>query len=70
MMGNFGFGMGFGWVIWLALIIGGYLVLRGRVGSYGGNSENNPSALDILKQRYARGDISKEEFDRMKNDLL
>ncbi|MBI2171195.1 MAG: SHOCT domain-containing protein [Chloroflexi bacterium] len=28
------------------------------------------SALEILKRRYARGDISKEEYEEKKRDLL
>jgi putative membrane protein len=35
-------------------------------GPAGGGSE---SAQDILKKRYARGEITKDEFDRMKKDI-
>jgi len=68
MMGRWG--MGFWWI--------GGLVIMGLfawfVVTMVGRSSNNhyshgESALDILKKRYARGEISKEEFDQMSRDL-
>jgi len=36
----------------------------------GDKSVRSDSAIDIIKSRYAKGDISKEEYDQMKKDLL
>lgn len=35
----------------------------------GGSGSGEPSALETLKQRYARGDISEEEYRRMRQTL-
>lgn len=52
-----------GGVVWLIV----YLARRSEPGQGRATTE---TALDILSKRYARGEISKEEFDRMKRDLI
>ncbi len=71
MMGDFGLGhMGFGWLFWIALIVAGFFLIRGTLSGNSSNQNNSQSALEILKQRYARGEISKDEFEQMKRDLI
>ncbi len=40
------------------------------LGEGGGARREQESALEILKKKYARGEISKEEFEEKKKDLL
>jgi len=55
-------------VLFWALIIG--LVVKLYQFFFSSKSrQNGSSALDILKKRYASGEISKAEFDQMKKDI-
>ena len=64
-----GFGMGFMWVFWAAIVVIVFALAWSYTGK-GERSENSvPSALDMLKQRYARGEISKEEYEEKRKDL-
>lgn len=74
--GGYGFGLGIvGWIFmllfWGLIIVGLVLVVRwlwdqGRPRTDAGSGD---APVEILKRRYARGEINKEEFDRMKQDL-
>jgi len=69
MMGGFGMGLGVMMLIfWIPVIIG--LVLLIKYLSEGGAKRREESALEILKKKYARGEISKEEFEEKKKDLI
>lgn len=61
-----------GLIFWIVFLVG--LVLLAvwafqRFAAGGGGPRGGESALDILKKRYARGEISKEEFEERKRDL-
>jgi putative membrane protein len=66
-MGYGGFGMIFMFLFW-GLIIG-LIVILIRQASSKSNSDKDQSPVDIVKQRYAKGEISKQEFDRLKGEL-
>lgn len=69
--GGHGWGMGFGWLIGLIILgIIIWLVVKVINQSNTSSSSHNKSALDILKERYARGEINKEEFEEMKRNLV
>ena len=65
--------MGFGFVFWL-IIVAGIVALviwavRKSSGRSYGLSSPEPDALEIARRRYARGEISKEQFEQLKQDL-
>ena len=69
-----GYGMGGGWgilglIFWILVIIGLVLLIK-YLWEGGTAKRGQESALEILKERYARGEISKEEFEEKKKDLL
>ncbi len=71
--GNYGWGMGFGWifmVLFWALVILGIVYIVQAVSRRAGQPGTEETSLDILKKRYARGELTKEEFERMKDDLM
>ena len=70
MMGYGSYGGIFMWLIWI-VIIGAIVYLMVNRSRTGGRSEGPATERpeDILKGRYARGEIDKEEYERLKRDI-
>lgn len=72
--------MGFGMLVFWAVVVGGIVLLvrystadRARPGGFaaapGTGSPPRPTAQDILDERYARGEISDEEYRARRETL-
>ncbi len=72
-MGGFGIGwlMPIVWIVIVGLIIWAVVALTRGVGrTREQDLGKQTSALEILKDRYARGEIDKEEFEEKRKDLM
>ncbi len=73
--GMMGPGMFLGGLIWffflILVIIGGIWMIQGSVRrrDLTGRGATSDRAIEILRERYARGEINKEEFEERKRDL-
>lgn len=57
----------FWWILIIAIILIAIgVIMRGRTNQ---SNSKQGSPLEILKERYAKGEISKEEFKERKNEL-
>ena len=70
-------GMGWGWglfgALWMVVFWGSIIALVvwaiNRLSRGGNEPPHSQTPLDIAKSRYARGDISREEFEQIRRDL-
>ena len=75
-MNSLYYGDMFGWgfegimmlIFWIAILLFIILAIKGFQGNESGKSSSK-SAADILKERYAKGEIDKKEFEEKKKDI-
>ncbi len=74
-----GYGPGWGWMIagWImmvvfwALVVAGIVALVRLLGGRSTPSARGPAEapLDVLRRRYAAGELTKEQFEEMKREV-
>ncbi|MFK7603608.1 SHOCT domain-containing protein [Deinococcus sp. SM5_A1] len=79
-MNGYGYGMdsgGFGWIgmlLFMVVVIVGLVVLvralnQGSHGGHAGSVFDTDRTLQIARERFARGELTKEQFEALKRDL-
>jgi putative membrane protein len=66
-MGQIGWWMGGWWFLGIALLILIVAIISRTAGGFAPRAEDAPEA--ILKRRYARGEVEREEYQRRLEDL-
>ena len=63
-------GGGFMWIFWILLIVGVVAVISALLDKDRLEKRGfHPSPVDILKERYARGEINRDEYEQSLKDL-
>jgi len=76
MMDGYGYGMMeyggmfFGLLFWIIIIVLAYFLIKSLIDKNKTSSFEGKSALDITKERYAKGEITKEELEEIKKNLI
>ncbi|HET8999679.1 MAG TPA: SHOCT domain-containing protein [bacterium] len=76
-MWPYGYGGGWGWMAagWIMMVAFWVLVIAGAVvavrwmNTRGGDGRLPETPLEILRRRYAAGELTKEQFESMKRDV-
>lgn len=72
MTGGWG-GLGFGWIFmiifWILIILGVIALIRYLAATGQDTKGKDKTPVEILKERYAKGEITKKEFGEIKRDL-
>ena len=78
-MWPYGYGGGWGWMIggWIMMVVFWGLVIVGIVAlvraanNRGGGAEpkDKETSVEVLRRRYAAGELTKEQFEEMKRDV-
>ena len=70
MLANHGFMGGFMWIFWVVVIVGIIFLVKWAMESRPSGERSELSSLEILKQRYARGEVERDEYEQKSKDLL
>ena len=65
--GDFGMGFGGGWIFmilfWVLIILGVVYLVKIILGGASREEKKSESAQEVLKKRFAKGEMNKEEFE-------
>lgn len=66
---GYGFSFFFMMLFWLAIIVAIAVFVKWIFMQGNGGAKNAQTPLDIVRERYARGEIKRKEFEEKKRDL-
>jgi putative membrane protein len=70
--GNNGMGSGFGWIFMffmMAFVVLAVVLVVHHLSNANNSNRKEDNPLEVLKHRYAKGEIDKKQFDEIKKDL-